>query len=174
MEIKLPSYRSVPLAANSPLDDASELTDGDEGDENEVNTDEITENDVPGSLEVIEAWLPPQTLPRVFEEHKTSERNHLVKGKRSSPLNFRSNYLSGSLSRLQLPLIGACNLFAPGSPHCNPTPLVHGDIKPARLISTTKRPRVHHLETVTCLVTITLRVCLCLDRLTLLFMLFVA
>ncbi|GFV28141.1 hypothetical protein TNCV_678291 [Trichonephila clavipes] len=34
------------------LPDVSELTDEDEGDNNEVNTDEITIKDVPGSLEV--------------------------------------------------------------------------------------------------------------------------
>ncbi|GFS68873.1 hypothetical protein TNCV_409471 [Trichonephila clavipes] len=32
--------------------DASEVTEEDEGDENEVNSLEITENDVPGSLDV--------------------------------------------------------------------------------------------------------------------------
>ncbi|GFV55448.1 hypothetical protein TNCV_3776351, partial [Trichonephila clavipes] len=35
--------------------DVRELTDKDEGDENEVNSCEITENDVPGSL-VVRTW----------------------------------------------------------------------------------------------------------------------
>ncbi|GFT75851.1 hypothetical protein TNCV_851511 [Trichonephila clavipes] len=51
----------------------------------------------------------------------------------------------------QSPLIGGCNTFASCSLHCSP--LVRGNNHPARLIPTTRRPHVHHLEAITCLVT---------------------
>ncbi|GFT24743.1 hypothetical protein TNCV_2856691 [Trichonephila clavipes] len=58
--------------------------------------------------------------------------------------------MKGLLSRPQSPLIGGCNTFAPRSPHYNPTPLVRGNNKPARLILTTKWSCVHHLKAIIC------------------------
>ncbi|GFX33119.1 hypothetical protein TNCV_5042871 [Trichonephila clavipes] len=55
---------------------------------------------------------------------------------------------------------------APGSPYCNPAPLARGDNRAARLISTSKRLRIPHLEAITHIVTF--RVSLCPDQPTLL------
>ncbi|GFY23930.1 hypothetical protein TNCV_4896111 [Trichonephila clavipes] len=52
--------------------------------------------------------------------------------------------------------------FAPGTLHCSPTLLLRGNNRPTRLIPTTKHTRVQHLEAITCLVTFSLRMCLCL------------
>ncbi|GFW90912.1 hypothetical protein TNCV_2419051 [Trichonephila clavipes] len=54
--------------------------------------------------------------------------------------------MGGSIPRPSSPLIGGCNTFAPGTPLRSPTPLVCGNKRPARLISTTKGHRAYHLE----------------------------
>ncbi|GFV88690.1 hypothetical protein TNCV_1594101 [Trichonephila clavipes] len=75
-----------------------------------------------------------------------------------------------SLSYPQSSLIDLCNTFRPfrcnTSPDRNPTPLVRGNNQPAHLISTMKRHRAHQLETIACLFSFSMRVCLRLTLLT--------
>ncbi|GFV64255.1 hypothetical protein TNCV_3000201 [Trichonephila clavipes] len=94
------------------------------------------------------------------------ERDRVPPSSEPTPLNS----IGGSFSRPQSPFIGAYNRSAPGSLHCNPTSLIRGDSRPARLIPTTKRHLVHHLEAINRIVTFPLRVCFCLDRPTFFFL----
>ncbi|GFW59256.1 hypothetical protein TNCV_2910021 [Trichonephila clavipes] len=56
-----------------------------------------------------------------------------------------------------------------GHHNCSPTSLVRGESRPALLIPTTKWPLAHHLEAINHIDTFPLRVCLCPDQPTLLF-----